>query len=56
MTRDRGQAHRERLGQLAHCRLALGKAGEDGAARRIGERGERQGEVVGGHLTDHLSN
>ena len=39
---------RERLGQVVHGGLALRQAGEDGAARGVGERGERGGEGIGG--------
>src|SRR5687768_14830448 len=35
VARDRRQAHRERLRQLAHVRLALGQTRQDRAARRI---------------------
>src|SRR3954447_20376100 len=56
MPRYRGQAHLERLRQLADRRLALGQAREDGATRGIGEGGEGSAEVVGGHLTRMLNN
>src|SRR3954471_15251834 len=54
--RDGREAHRQRLGELADRRLALGEAGQDRAARRIGERGEREAELVGRHFTDRLNN
>jgi hypothetical protein len=47
VTRDRGQADRERLGQLVDRRLAVREPGEDRAARGIGEGGEREVELVG---------
>src|SRR5687767_8312270 len=56
VTRDGRQAHRERLRQLAHRRLALGETGHDRAARRVGERGEREAEMIGLHLTYQLIN
>src|SRR5207249_10073897 len=56
MARDRRQAHREWLRQLVHGRLALGEAGQDRAARRIGESGEREAELVGWHVTVRLIN
>jgi len=37
---DRGEGDREVAGQLADRGLAAGEAGEDGAAGRVGERGE----------------
>src|SRR5205807_10194890 len=56
VARDRRQAHRERLRQLLHGRLALGEAGQDRAARRIGESGEGEAELVGWHVTVRLIN
>src|SRR5215210_2116190 len=56
VARDRGQAHRKRLRQLAHRRLALGEAGQDRAARRIGESGEGEAELIGLHVTYGLNN
>ena len=46
VARDRGQAHRERLGQLADCRLPLREARQDRAARGIGECGEGPVELL----------
>src|SRR5215469_12873618 len=44
-------AHRERPCQFHHTGLALGEPRQDGAASRVGERGERRVEVAGGgHL------
>jgi ABC-type oligopeptide transport system ATPase subunit len=37
---DRGLAHRKRLGELVHARFTGREPREDGAARRISERGE----------------
>src|SRR5215210_2701374 len=54
--RDRREAHRERLRELVDGRLALGEAREDRAARRVGEGGEREAEVVGRHVTVRLIN
>src|SRR5262249_55005435 len=48
VARDRRKAHREWLGELVHGGLAVGKAGQDRSARRIGERGEGEAELVGG--------
>src|SRR5215469_3755483 len=45
---DRRLAHGERARQLHHARLARGEPGEDGAARRIGERGKSFVEAVVG--------
>src|SRR5829696_2568832 len=56
VARDRRQAHRERLRQLVHGRLALGEAGEYRATGRIGEGGEREAELVGRHVTVRLIN
>src|SRR5215217_4037370 len=56
VARDCRQAHRERLRQLVHGRLALGESGQDRAARRIGESGEGEAELVGWHLTLLLIN
>src|SRR5437867_11677499 len=56
MALHRRQAHREWLRQLVHGRLALGEAGQDRAARRIGESGEREAELVGWHVTVRLIN
>src|SRR5215204_1596220 len=56
VARDRGQADRERLRQLVHGRLALGEAGEYRAARRIGEGGEGEAELVGRHVTGWFIN
>src|SRR5207247_11100236 len=56
VTRDRRQAHRERLRQLVHGRLALGEAGQDRPARRVGKCGEGEVELVGWHVTDGLIN
>src|SRR3954452_3203751 len=56
VARDRRQAHRERLRQLADGRLALRQAGQDRAARRVGERGEGEAELVGLHVTRRLNN
>jgi len=42
------EADRERLGQLVHRAVAVGEAGEDGAARTVGQRGEHHVEVVVG--------
>ena len=46
---DRGLAHRERLRELGHRRVAGGEAGEDGAPGGIGEGGEGGVEPRGGH-------
>src|SRR5947207_1946943 len=46
--RDRGLAHRERLRQLRHGRLALRQPLEDRSARRIRERREPGVESLGG--------
>src|SRR5215208_8307766 len=56
VARDRRQAHRERLRQLVHGRLALGETRQDRAACRIGESGEGEAELVGWHLTLLLIN
>ena len=48
VTRDRGQAHRERRGQLVDRRLPLREPREDRAARGVGEGGEGEIELVGG--------
>src|SRR5204863_7742822 len=56
VARDRRPAHRERLRQLVRGRLALGEAGQDRAARRIGERGEGEADLVGWHVTVQLNN
>ena len=40
--RDGWLAHREWRGELSHRRLACREAGEDGAARRVGQREERR--------------
>src|ERR671923_2247641 len=56
MARDRGQAHRERLRQLVDRRLALGEASQDRAARRIGEGGEGEAELVCRHVTERVIN
>src|SRR6516164_9796705 len=40
MLGDRRLAHREGPRELHHARLARGEPGENGAARRVGERGE----------------
>src|SRR5215212_5020160 len=47
--RDRRLAHRKRLGELLHGRLALREAGDDRATGGIGERAEDQAELVLGH-------
>src|SRR5215212_6796743 len=54
VTRDRRQAHRKRLGELADRRLALREPAQDRAARRIGECSEGLAELVGRHLTARL--
>src|SRR4051794_18901082 len=54
--RDRRQAHLEGLRKLADGRLALSEPGQDRAARRVGEGGEGESELVGGHITDRLIN
>src|SRR4051812_30007178 len=56
VARDRGEAHRERLGELVDSRLALGQAGQDLPPRGIGEGGEREAEGVGRHVTVRLIN
>src|SRR4051812_22930754 len=56
VARDRRQAHREGLRQLVHGRLALGETGDDRAARRIGQSGEGEAELVGRHVTVWLIN
>src|SRR5438132_9537180 len=56
VTRDRGLGDREWFGQLVYGRFAIGEAGKDRATRRIGERGKRQTELVGRHITDPLIN
>src|ERR671914_2331640 len=56
VARDRRQAHRERLRQLLDGRLALGETGQHGAARRVGESGEGQAELIGWHVTVRLIN
>src|SRR5215211_4804650 len=56
VARDRGQAHRERLGELVDRRLALGQARQDRAPRRVGERTEGQAQRIGRHLTMRLIN
>src|SRR4051812_96172 len=45
VARDCRQAHRERLRQLVHARLALGEAGQDRTSRRVGGRGGGGGGV-----------
>ena len=40
MLRDGRQGHGVRGGEIADARLALGKPGEHGAPRRVGERRE----------------
>src|SRR5437016_3722220 len=49
MLRDRRLAHAEGLRELHHARLPAGEAGEDRAARRVGECGEGLVEAVGRH-------
>src|SRR5687768_6261303 len=55
VARDRRQGHWERLRQLAHGRLPLGQTGQDRAARRIGEGGEGEAELVGWHVGRHVT-
>ena len=43
MLRYRRQRHRQRRGQLTHCRLAFGQAREDRATRRVGQ--SEEGEI-----------
>jgi hypothetical protein len=43
----RGQAHVKGLGQFGNRAFAEGKSGENGAPRRVGERGECGAELVG---------
>src|SRR5205814_595064 len=50
VTRDRGQADRERRGELEHGGLAGGEAHHDRAPGCIGEGGERRVELGGGRL------
>src|SRR5579863_5430448 len=45
---DGGQRYVERLGEIVDGCLSRGEAREDGAPRRIGERGERDAELIGG--------
>src|SRR6266403_234974 len=45
-----GHAHGERSSQLRHRGLAASQAGEDGTASRVGKRGERCAQLVGGQL------
>src|SRR5712664_3077059 len=52
MTRNRGQRNIEGLRQFADRQLARGEAAQDGAARRVRERGEWRAEVM--HLTSLL--
>src|SRR5215468_8284599 len=55
MLGDRGLAHGEGAGQLHNTRLARGEAREDGAPRRVGERGESVVEAsVRRHIKNHL--
>src|SRR5215203_4181911 len=56
VARDGRQAHRERLRQLVHGRLALSESGQDRAPRRIGESGKSEAEPVSWHLTLQLIN
>jgi hypothetical protein len=53
---DCGESHLERLGEVGDGSLAAGEAGEDGAARGIGEGGECGVELGGGglHCTEWL--
>ena len=55
MLGDRGKAHRERLGQLRHRRLARGESGQDRPPRGIGQRRERRVQVVRRHLAHNLA-
>src|SRR5688572_28335639 len=50
---DRLEADRERLGQLVDRRLSAGELGQDRAARRVGERGQRGAELIDCHLLIH---
>src|SRR5829696_3621006 len=56
VARNRGQAHRQRLRQLAHGRLALRQAREYRAPSWVGESGEREAELIGRHVTCWLIN
>src|SRR5256885_13755843 len=56
VARDRGQAHRERLRELVHGRLALRETGQDRAARRVGESRVGEAELVAWHVTVRLIN
>src|SRR3954449_11870960 len=56
VARDGREADVERLGELVDGRLPLREARQDLAARRVGEGGEREAELVGRHLTHRLNN
>jgi hypothetical protein len=47
MLADRWQRHVERLGELGHRLRAGRQIGENGAAGRVGERGERVAQGIG---------
>jgi hypothetical protein len=50
---NRRLAHRERLRQVRYRGFALGKSGQDGSTRRIGQRCERRVKPSGGFVHNH---